>query len=73
MPGKSNNKLSEIFALDLNESGFFNTSDKLNNALTSKQGVFLAGTSAGPSDIATSIAQSGQAASEVIKYLGVAI
>ncbi len=70
MPGENNSYLSETFGLDLNESGFFSNSNGLNSALTSKEGVFLAGTTSGPSDIATSIAQSGQTASEVIKYLG---
>ena len=71
MPGPDNSNLSDIFDVGLNEDGFFAGVDKLNSSSTLKDGVFLAGTVAGPKNIAASMAHAGQAASEVIKHLGV--
>ena len=71
MPGPDNSDLSGIFDVGLNEDGFFAGIDKLNSTSTLKGGIFLAGTVAGPKDIAASMAHAGQAASEVIKHLGV--
>lgn len=71
MPGPDNSELSGIFDVGLNEDGFFAGIDKLNSTSTLKGGIFLAGTVAGPKDIAASMAHAGQAASEVIKHLGV--
>jgi heterodisulfide reductase subunit A len=71
MPGLDNGTLSDLFDVGLNEDGFFTCSDKLNSTLTGKDGIFLAGTVAGPKSIAASMAHAGQAASEVIKHLGV--
>jgi len=59
-PGPDNSNLSGIFDVGLNEDGFFAGMDKLNSTSTLKDGVFLAGT-----------VDAGQAASEVIKHLGV--
>jgi len=70
-PGPDNSNLSGIFDVGLNEDGFFAGMDKLNSTSTLKDGIFLAGTVAGPKDIAASMAHAGQAASEVIKHLGV--
>jgi len=71
MPGPDNSNLSDVFDVGLNEDGFFAGIDKLNSTSTLKDGIFLAGTVAGPKDIAASMAHAGQAASEVIKHLGV--
>jgi heterodisulfide reductase subunit A len=71
MPGPDNSNLSDLFDVGLNEDGFFAGIDKLNSASTLKDGIFLAGTVAGPKSIAASKAHAGQAASEVIKHLGV--
>jgi heterodisulfide reductase subunit A len=71
MPGPDNRSLSDVFGLTLNEDGFFAGMDKLNTTSTLKDGIFLAGTVTGPKNIADSKAHAGQAAGEVIKYLGV--
>ena len=71
MPGPDNSKLSDLLKVALNEDGFFAGIDKLNSTSTLKDGIFLAGTVAGPKSIAVSRAHAGQAAGEVIKYLGV--
>jgi len=70
-PGPDNSNLSDIFGVGLNEDGFFAGVDKLNSTSTLKDGIFLAGTVAGPKSIAVSKAHAGQAAGEVIKHLGV--
>jgi heterodisulfide reductase subunit A len=71
MPGPDNSNLSDLFGVGLNEDGFFAGIDKLNSTSTLNDGIFLAGTVAGPKSIAASKAHAGQAASEVIKHLGV--
>jgi heterodisulfide reductase subunit A len=71
MPGPDNSNLSDLFDVGLNEDGFFAGIDKLNSTSTVKDGIFLAGTVAGPKSISVSKAHAGQAASEVIKHLGV--
>jgi len=70
-PGPDNASLAELFGIRLNEDGFMAANDSLNRTLTTHQGVFIAGTVEGPKTIAASMAHAGQAAGEVIKYLGV--
>lgn len=57
--------------LKLDEFKFVQQTDELlNPALTSIEGVFVAGTAAGPKDIPDSILSAGCAASEVAAYIG---
>jgi heterodisulfide reductase subunit A len=70
MPGVDNQALSEALGLTLNSDGFVNSEDKLNQAKSGVDGIFLAGTVTGPRTIAGSMAQAGQSACDVIKYLG---
>ncbi len=69
MPSPENNKLSELLDINLNEDGFFLT-DNMNRTTTSKDGIFIAGTAEGPKTIVASMAHAGEAACEVMKYLG---
>ena len=71
MPGPSNAKLAGLLELDLDQHGFLASVDSLDSTMTSRQGVFLAGTVQGPKDIADSMAQAGQAVQRVARYLGV--
>ncbi len=61
-PGEDNAKVADMFSLALDEDGFM---------VQQGEGVFLAGTAAGPKNIPASIAQAGYAASEALKYIGV--
>jgi heterodisulfide reductase subunit A2 len=70
MPGGDNQALSETLGLTLNTDGFIQSADKLNIAKSGVDGIFLAGTVTGPRTIAGSMAQAGQSACDVIKYLG---
>ncbi len=70
-PGSDNDNLSKCLGINLNHDGFFANMDMLDKTSTSKNGVFIAGTAGGPKSIPASIAHAGQAANEVIKYLGV--
>jgi heterodisulfide reductase subunit A2 len=70
MPGTDNPALAETLGLDLNGDGFFQSKDKLNAAQSKTAGIFLAGTASGPRTISGSMAQAGQSACDVIKYLG---
>ena len=72
MPGLSNPGLARLLKLDLDRHGFLTPADSIDSTTTIRQGVFLAGTAQGPKDIADSIAQAGQAAQRVARYLGVA-
>jgi heterodisulfide reductase subunit A len=71
MPNSENEKLAEQLDIALDSDGFFKNSDELNKTSTSNDGMFIAGTAQGPKNIAASMAQAGQAASGVLKYLGV--
>lgn len=70
-PGADNETLSKMLGIDLDSDGFFKPKNKLNKTVTMKDGIYLAGTVEGPRTIAASMAHAGQAANEVIKYLGV--
>jgi len=71
MPNSENKAISELMNLALDQDGFFQNSDALNKTSTSNDGIFIAGTAQGPKNIAASMAHAGQAASGVLKYLGV--
>jgi heterodisulfide reductase subunit A len=71
MPNPDNQKLSEQLAVPLNADGFFKYSDDINKTATPAEGIFIAGTAQGPKTIAASMAQAGQAAGGILKYLGV--
>jgi heterodisulfide reductase subunit A len=70
MPGSDNQTLAETFGLTLSDDGFVQSGDELDSAKSGMDGVFLAGTVTGPRTIAGSMAQAGQSACDVIKYLG---
>jgi heterodisulfide reductase subunit A len=62
----SNVELSRMFKTPLDENGFFlEQHPKLGPSTTASKGVFLAGVSQGPKDIADSVAHAGLAASKV--------
>ena len=71
MPNSENETLAAQLDIALDSDGFFKNSDELNKTSTSNDGMFIAGTAQGPKNIADSMAQAGQAASGVLKYLGV--
>jgi heterodisulfide reductase subunit A len=70
---KPNNEITRAFkgeTLDLDEFNFIRQVDVLTSpAKTSIDGVFVAGTAAGPMDIPDSILSAGAAASEVASYM----
>lgn len=70
MPADGNQALADTLCIDLNDDGFFLSKDKLNTAQSKTAGIFLAGTATGPRTISGSMAQAGQSACDVIKYLG---
>ena len=70
-PGADTPALAQCLNIDVNEDGFIAAVDTLNKTKTANAGVFIAGTVEGPKTIAASMAHAGQAASEVMKYLGV--
>jgi len=62
----SNIELSRMFKTPLDENGFFlEQHPKLGPSTTASKGVFLAGVSQGPKDIADTVAHAGLAASKV--------
>ena len=70
-PGADNAAMADCLSIDVNEDGFVAAADTLNKTVTANAGVFIAGTVEGPKTIAASMAHAGQAAGEVMKYLGV--
>lgn len=71
MPGTDNPALADLTGVALDADGFIGGRDRLNTTVTNQNGIFVAGTAAGPKTITASMAHAGQAASEVLKYLGV--
>ena len=71
MPNSGNKTLASLLDIPLDEDGFFKNSDALIKTSTSNNGIFIAGTAQGPKNIAASMAHAGQAASGVLKFLGV--
>lgn len=69
-PGADTGAMAEKLGIDLNADGFINGVDPLNNTKTSQNGIFVAGTAAGPRTIADSMAHAGQSVCEVMNYLG---
>ncbi len=63
MPSEKNKTWSERFQLTLNSDGFIDPENL--------RGIFPAGTTTGPMDIAQSITHGGQTARQVAEYLGV--
>jgi len=62
----SNVEIARMFKVPLDENGFFlEQHPKLGPSTTASKGVFLAGVSQGPKDIADSVAHAGLAASKV--------
>jgi len=71
MPNPDNPSISSLLGIELDTDGFFTHAEALNQSITSQDGIFVAGTASGPKTIASSMAHAGQAAGEVLKYLGV--
>jgi heterodisulfide reductase subunit A len=71
LPNPQNPAISDLLGIRLDPDGFIEGRDPLNQTATSQEGVFVAGTAGGPNSIPGSMAQAGQAAGEVLKYLGV--
>lgn len=70
-PNNDNNVLSDQLEIELDKDGFFEDYNQTAGTLTSRQGVFIAGTCHGPKSIQDSMAHSRQATFEVMKYLEV--
>lgn len=71
LPNRQNPVMAELLGIGLDMDGFFAAEAPLNRTATTREGIFIAGTAGGPNSIAGSMAQAGQAAEEVLKYLGV--
>ncbi len=70
MPGIDNAGLADVLGIALDTDGFFSGKEKLDPTITSKEGIFVAGTVQGPKNIHASMAHAGQAACEAMKYIG---
>ena len=68
-PCQDMQETAETFKVQLAETGFVERVDK--GGLTSEKGIFAAGAVSGPMSIPESIASGGEAAFEVVKYLGI--
>ncbi|MCD6263424.1 hydrogenase iron-sulfur subunit [Candidatus Bathyarchaeota archaeon] len=66
IPAEGSETLAKKLGIDLNEFGFFNSSDPLSNVKTNIPGIFICGCSQGPKDISHSVIQAHAAAAEAI-------
>jgi heterodisulfide reductase subunit A len=65
IPSGSNEKLSEILGIDLDENGFFKEREMGGDPIgTSKSGIFICGCAQGPKDIPDSVAQASAASAK---------
>lgn len=65
IPSGSNEKLSEILGIDLDESGFFMEREMGGDPVTTtKKGIFICGCAQGPKDIPDSVAQASAASAK---------
>ncbi len=63
IPSASNQKLSKILGIDLDESGFFKERE-CDSVSTSRNGIFVCGCAQGPKDIPDSVAQASAASAK---------
>jgi len=70
MPGPDNESLADLFNVELDGDGFIAGHKGFDRSLTSSDGVFVAGTNESPKEFAASKAQAGNAASDVLEYVG---
>jgi len=70
MPGADNQQLSEMLGVALDTDGFLAGKKEIGATISGKDGIFVAGTASGPKSITASMTHAGQAAAEVIKYIG---
>ena len=59
--------MAKVLNIELADTGFFSTSGE--SGLTSKDGIFTAGTAMGPMNIAETVANAGNTAWQTLKYL----
>ena len=79
VPSSTNQQLSRILNIELDEHGFFSegmkhtdptlASSSLSSVLSSKPGIFISGCAQGPKDIPDSVSQGSAAAARAGKYL----
>ncbi len=69
-PGDDNLTIAETIGVQLDHDGFFKNRGMMNRVVSSKKGVFIAGTAQGPKTIAESMAHAGQAACEAMRFIG---
>lgn len=68
-PGADNPELAALLQLDLNPEGFIHTENESRAYQTRQPGVFVAGTAAGPADIASCLVQAAGVARRINQYL----
>jgi len=66
-PCKGTQDMAKLLNIESADTGFFNTSGE--SGLTSKDGIFTAGTAMGPMSIAETVANAGNTAWHTLKYL----
>ncbi|UCE74479.1 MAG: CoB--CoM heterodisulfide reductase iron-sulfur subunit A family protein [Methanomassiliicoccales archaeon] len=65
IPSSSNEKLSELLGIDLDENGFFKEGEMGSDPVTTtKKGIFICGCAQGPKDIPDSVAQASAASAK---------
>jgi len=70
VPSNGSENLARILGVEINDCGFFkNREPKIDSTLSTRDGIFICGCSAGPYDIAESVAQATAAASRAGKFV----
>ena len=67
-PGKGNQRLGEILGIEIDEFGFFKSSDT-QPLDTTRPGIFVCGCAHSPMDIPESVAQASSAAARAVETL----
>lgn len=70
VPGKEASLLSRVLGIDLDDTGFFMTSNmQIGSVETSRPGIFIAGCAEGPKDVQNSVIQAEAAVGKVMNCL----
>ncbi len=68
-PSEENKSLSELLGVGIGEYGFFTPTDLMDSTVSSKRGIFLAGTCQGPKNLIESISHGQEAALKTLALM----
>ena len=68
-PSPDNRSIAELMGIRIGENGFFASPDLMDSTVSSRKGIFLAGTCQGPKNILESISHGREAALRTLEFI----